>query len=201
MPAYRQDAINQCLDAIGEAPVNSTQSGVPDAEDASRMIDKVTRQVLSAGWTVNSVYNKLITPDHDGIIRVADNVLRIDTAGRSAGIAVTVRNDLDDGIDKLFKVLDESFIFTDPVYVDIVYFFDIDGLPFPLQNYIAAMSARVFQESVMGSATLDAFVKRAEAEAWAMVLDYEADQDDANALTDSPYMRAVTGRNNPLTGR
>lgn len=201
MPSYRQTAINQCLDAIGEAPVNSAHSGVPDAEDASRMIDRVTRQVLSAGWTSNSVFDVLLTPDIDGVIRVTGDIIKIDTSGRSAGTAVTVRTDIGDGIDKLFRVQDQSYQFTDPVYVDIVYYFDIDGLPFALQDYIAACSAVAFQESVMGSATLDGFTKREQAASWARLLDYEADQEDSNSLTDSPYMRAVTGRNNPLSGR
>lgn len=200
MSTYRLEAINRCLDAIGEDPVNSLSSGVPDAEQASRMIDQITREVLSAGYTPNSVFNTRLTPDMDGIIKIASNVLRVDTTGPDRGLAVTVRRDTD-GIDKLFKVKDQSFTFTRPVTVDIIYHFDIDGLPFPLQNYITARAARVFQESVMGSQSLDSFTSRREAEAWAQLLDYEADQEDSNALTDSPYMRVVTGRNNALSWR
>lgn len=200
MASYRQTAINRCLDAIGEAPVNSVNSGVPDAESASRMIDQVTREVLQAGWSCNRVENTKLTPDLDQIIKVPDTILSIDTTGRDKWLAVTVREDTD-GIVKLFKVTDQSYQFTDSVYVDIIYLFDIDALPFPLQNYIAAKSARVFQESVMGSTSLDVFTKQREAEAWALLLDYEAEQDDANVLTDSLYMAYVTGRNNPISFR
>lgn len=200
MPAYRLEAINRCLEAIGESPVNSTSSGVPDAENASRMIDQITKEVLTAGYTVNTAFNVRLLPDQDGHIKVSANVLKVDTAGRSRHIAVTVNRDVD-GIDKLFDIKEQSFKFTGTVYVDIVYLFDIDGLPFPIQNYIAARAARVFQESVMGSVSLDSFTSRREAEAWAQLLDYEAEQEDSNALTDSFYMREITGRNNPLSGR
>lgn len=200
MASYRLEAINRCLDAIGEEPVNSTSSGVPDAEDASRMIDQITKEVLSAGYTSNSVFNVKLSPDIDGIVKVPSGVLKIDTTGRDASLAVTVRTDTD-GIDKLYKIKDQSYVFDSPVYVDIVYLFDIDGLPFPLQNYIAARAARVFQESVMGSVSLDGFTSRREAEAWAQLLDYEAEQEDSNCLTDSYYMAVVTGRNNPLSQR
>lgn len=197
MATYRLDAINRCLDAIGETPVNSTNSGVPDAADASRMIDKVTREVLLAGWSANSVFNMALTPDIEGIIKVPGTILKIDTTGRSRGIAVTVRKDTD-GIDKLFRIKDQSYQFDAPVYVDIVYLFDIDGLPFAIQNYISALAARNFQEATMGSVALDGFTDRAVTEAWTMLLDYETEQEDANQLTDSAYMRAITGRNNPI---
>lgn len=200
MATYRLDAINRCLDAIGESPVNSLNSGVPDAEDASRVIDTVTKQVLNAGWVANSVFDHKLVPDLDGIIKLPPNVLKVDTAGRSQRIAVTVRQDTD-GIDKLFRIAEQSFLFDGPVWVDMVYLFDIDGLPFALQNFIAAKAARVFQEGAMGSVALDSFTVRQENEAWAMLQDYEAEQEDSNALTDSYYMRVVTGRNNPLSGR
>lgn len=198
MATYRLEAINQCLAAIGESPVNSPNSGVPDAASASAMIDRATRKTLMAGWTVNTAFDVKLVPDLEGIIKIASNVLTVDTSGRSAGLAVTTRRDVD-GIEKLFKVKDQSFRFDEPVTVDIIYYYDIDDLPFPLQNYIAALAARDFQEDAMGSVALDGFVSRSLNEAWAALLDYEAAQEDSNALRDSPYMRAVTGRNNPIS--
>ena len=200
MATYRLQAISRCLDAIGETPVNSPQSGVPDAETASRLIDQVTREVLQAGWSPNSAFDVKMHPDHDQIIKVPDNLLRVDTTGPSRGITVTTLRDTD-GIDKLFQVKTQSFLFTAPVWCDLVYYFDSDGLPFPLQNYIAALAARKFQRAVLGSASLDTFTSQELDEAWSMLLDYETDQEDSNCLTDSPYMRAVTGRNNALSGR
>jgi hypothetical protein len=198
MATYRLDAINRCLDAIGESPVNSPSSGVPDAEDASRVIDRITREVLEPGWVVNTVETTL-QPDLEGVIKIAPNIIKVDTVGRDKRLAVTVRNDVD-SIDKLFAIKDQTFIFTAPVLVELVYFFDIDGLPFALQNYIAAKSARVFQESAMGSVSLDNFTVRQEKEALAILQDYEAEQEDSNVLTDSAYMQIVTGRNNHLSG-
>jgi hypothetical protein len=200
MATYRLEAINRCLNAIGENPVNSVHSGVPDAEAASRVIDQITKEVLTKGWSANSAFEQRLTPDQDGIIKVSANILKIDTAGRDRHLTVTVNQDVD-GIDKLFKVKDQSFVFTKSVLVDIVYYFDIDGLPFPIQDYIAARAARVFQEAEMGSVSLDSFTSRREAEAWTALLDYEAEQEDNNVLTDSPYMREITGRNNILSGR
>ena len=162
------------------------------------MIDRITKEVLEPGWVVNTVETTL-QPDLEGAIKIAPNIIKVDTVGRDKRLAVTVRNDVD-SIDKLFAIKDQTFIFTAPVLVELVYFFDIDGLPFALQNYIAAKSARVFQESAMGSVSLDNFTVRQEKEALAILQDYEAEQEDSNVLTDSAYMQIVTGRNNHLSG-
>jgi hypothetical protein len=200
MAQYRLQAINQCLKAIGESPVNSPQSGVPDAASASLVIDQITREVLSKGWSVNTAFAQRLVPDQDGIIKIASTVLKVDSTGRDRHIHVTVNQDVD-GLDKLFDIRKQSFIFTSPILVDLVHYFDIDGLPFPIQDYIAARSARVFQEAEMGSISLDSFTSRREAEAWTALLDYEAEQEDNNVLTDSAYMREITGRNNKLSWR
>jgi len=199
--SYKLKAINRCLAAIGESPVNSLSSGLPDAGKASTFIDEVTLDVLSAGWHSNSSYNIELNPDNDGFIKVASNVIRIDSSGVSAWINVAVRRDPSDQILKLYNIEEATYVFEDSVWVDIVYSFEIDDLPYSLQNYISARSARVFQSRVLSSVSLDSFTTREEGEAWAKLVDHEAEVEDSNALLDSPYIRAVIGRNNRLYGR
>ena len=46
VPTTKLEAINELLEAIGEAPVNSvTNTGLVEADQASKRIDKVSRQV------------------------------------------------------------------------------------------------------------------------------------------------------------
>jgi hypothetical protein len=91
------DAVNQCLRAIDEAPVNSLSSGVDEAERAATFIDQVTREVLSAGWHNNTDYNITVTPDTAGEIGASADWISIDTVGYSSSIDVTVRVDPNDG--------------------------------------------------------------------------------------------------------
>lgn len=194
-------AVNRCLKAIGESPVSSLSSGVPDAEDAATVVDEITEEVLSAGWHENTSFGVKLQPDLEGNIRVPDDYLKIDTTGVSHHINVTIREDPNDDLRKVYLINDQTFVIDQDLWVDIVHLFDFDSLSFNLQNYVAAKSARVYQEQALSSVSLDQLIVRREAEAWAKLLDAEAEAEDNNVLTDSPYMREVTGRNNYLAWR
>lgn len=192
---YKLKAVNRCLRAIGEAPVNSLTSGVADAETAASIIEETTEEVLSAGWHCNTSFNVRLVPDLDKKIIVPATAIKVDTTGAFARINVTVAVDPNDNLTKLFNISDQSFDFTAPVLVDIVHNLPIDHLPFTLQNYIAAKSARIFQTSTMGSVALDSFTAREEQEAWVKLQDAEAEAEDSNIFRDNPYLASIVSRN------
>lgn len=195
------DAVNQCLRAIDEAPVNSLSSGVDEAQRAATFIDQCTREVLSTGWHCNTDYSVILTPDSNSEIRTSEDWISLDTVGDSASVDITVRKDLNDDLKKLYDLGLQKFTFDAQLTVDIVRYFDIDDLPFVLASFIAAYSARRFQEDTIGSVTADARLVRTEAQMWARLLDEEADQEDSNVLTGSYYMQQVTGRNSDFSWR
>ena len=50
MSLTKLEAVNMVLDAIGESPVSSLTSGLPDAEAAEAKLDEVRVEILSRGW-------------------------------------------------------------------------------------------------------------------------------------------------------
>jgi hypothetical protein len=193
------EAVNIILDSIGETPVSSLTSGLPDAEAAEVKLNETILEVLSKGWHQNIEQEIKLTPNSEKEIIIPSQYLRVDTVGNSKDTNVTVR--LQDGKRKLFKVRDYSFKFDDPIYVDVVVELDYDGLTFELQNYIAHRAARKFQESSLGSVAVDSFTVRQESESFAALMDAEAETEDNNILTDSPHVRYATTRYHPLAGR
>jgi len=193
------DAVNQILESIGEDPVSSLSSGLPDAESAERILDRVSREVQAKGWLCNHERNYTMSITADKTIPLSGDVLRIDTVGKDKGTHVTVRKYLNQL--HLYNILDHTFNFQSSVIVDIVWERDIGDLTPELQLYITAKASRRFQESELGSVAADQFAVRAEQEAYASLMDAEAEADDSNALSDSAYCRYVLGRNNPLYGR
>jgi len=193
------DAVNQILESIGEDPVSSLSSGLPDAEAAERILNRVSREVQAKGWLCNLErdYSMAITANQT--IPLSSDILRIDTVGKDRAINVTVRKYLNQS--HLYNIADHTFIFTGSVTVDIVWERDIGDLTPELQLYITAKGARRFQESELGSVAADQFAVRAEQEAYASLMDSEAEAEDSNALTDSAYCRYIIGRNHPLAGR
>lgn len=193
------EAVNIMLNSIGETPVSSLSSGLPDAEEAEAKLDATSKEVLSKGWHQNIEKGLVVARRTDGQIVIPNSYLRIDTVGESAEINVTIR--MDNGRRKLFNLSNHTFIFERDPRCDVIVDIEFEALTFEMQNYIALRAARKFQESTMGSVQLDSFVMRQEQEAYAALLDSEAENEDNNILRDSAYVSYATYRNSPLYGR
>jgi hypothetical protein len=173
-------------------PVSTETSGLPDASSAADTIDKVTEKVLAKGWHENMDYEYTLSPTVDNEIEIAEDMLRVDTAGKDKVQDVTVRTV--NGVRKLWHVKDQTHTFTSALLFDIVWAFPFEGLTHELQEYIAALAARTFQEAEMGSVALDSFTQRQVDDAWSALQDSEAEKDDANELRDNSHAWYVSRR-------
>ena len=156
------EAVNIILNVIGETPVSSLASGLPDDEAAELKLDQTVKEVLDKGWQQNSELGITLGRNSDNEIMVPDQYLRVDTVGDDKDVNVTVRKQ--DGKRKLFDIGKYVYTFDRDLKVDVLISLDFDALNFELQNYIAFRAARKFQESAMGSTLLDSFAARQEQE-------------------------------------
>ena len=185
------DAVNQILSGIGESPVSSLDSGLPDAEFAERFLEETSLDIQESGWQCNTDTNLLLSPNVSGFIPLPADTLRVDSSGPDA------YRDLVERDAKLYDRDNKTFIFTRPVTVDIIQQLGFESLPFRLRKYIAAKAARVYQERTEGSVSLDSFLRKEEEDCKAKWLDTEADGDDLNVLESSRSVQVITRRNNP----
>ncbi len=195
------DAVNKCLRAIGEERLNSLDSGVPDASAAEAIIDEVTTEVLSLGWSDNTEQGVTLNPGPNKKIVVSDKTLKVTGQRQDYYRRLTIRRPQVEGPHYLFDLATNTDTFKRPITVNVVRHFEFESLPNEFKNYIANRSARIFQETSMGSQALDVFTARQEAEAWARLLDHEAETSGLNALHDSPTMAHMTYRNQPIGWR
>mgnify|MGYP003669815792 FL=1 len=193
------DAVNIILNVIGETPVSTLTSGLPDAEAAETSLNLTIKEVLAKGWQQNSEISIYMSKNYDQEILVPNQYLRVDTTGLDKDVNVTIRTQ--NGKRKLFDLRNHTFKFTKNLLVDVLIDVEFEELNFELQNYISFRSARKFQESAMGSATLDSFASRQEQEAYAALLDAEAEGEDTNILNSSAHVYYATRRNSPIAGR
>lgn len=191
------DAVNQILEVIDEPPVPSLESGLPDAEDAERTLDRISLEVQAKGWEVNTDYDYEFQPNANGEITVPANILRIEPIDKRLSVTVKVI----DNLRFLYDRKARTTVFDRPIKCLVVWGYDFEELTYELQAYITARASRVFQEQSMGSVSLDSFARRREQEAYAALLDAESEMDEVNTLRDNSYVRYVTGRYNPLSGR
>ena len=198
MGLSKLEAVNIILDAIGETPVSSLESGLPDAEAAETKLNEVNKTVQAKGWHQNTEKKLKLMPDSDKYIIVPDAYLRVDTTGTSRSTNVSVRTYLNKSM--LYDVKNQTFEFKDDLYCDVVMLLEFSDLTLELSNYIAYRSARKFQEAQMQSTVLDGFTVRAEMEAYAALMDAETENEDTNILTDNEHCWYTTHRNHRLAG-
>lgn len=192
------EAVNICLEAIGEDPVSSLASGLPDAEKAERFLDRISAEVQETGWHVNTEENYRLIPQSDKTIKLPPNVVRADAVGFSAHMNVVVRRVNDERV--LYDIKNQTYEFNEAVYVDMVLVFDFENLTVTLQRYIAYLAAELFQQSELGSEVVDTFVKEQRARAENKLHDSEGEDADHNVLRDNRFCLVGTYRRNKLYG-
>jgi hypothetical protein len=183
------EAVNTMLVTIGEQPVSSLDNlaGLQDASIAKQILSNISRAVQSKGWVFNLDLQVTYTPDANGEIVLGSNVLRIDTTSK-------VRSSTKDIVERGGKLYDRennTSVFTDSVKVDRVIVLNFDDLPEAARRYIAARSARVFHDRVVGSGELHRFFQEDEQFAWAELLEYEAEVGDYTIFDDYDVYRVI----------
>ncbi len=188
-PTTKLEAINELLDAIGEAPVNSeTNTGLVEADLAVARLDKTSRRVQKRGWHWNTLKDYVLDPDVSGNINLPAATLEVDSVSRSAHKDVVQRGD------RLYDRDNNTFVFTDPVTVDISLFLDFEDLPENARDYITLRAARKFQQRTFGSTELSEFDREDEQQAWFDMLDAESDAGDFNMLRDNLSVFRIINR-------
>lgn len=179
-PTTELEAVNLMLSVIGETPVNSvTSNGIADAVLAYQILTHSSREVQLVGWHWNTEINFPITPSTTGELLLPANTLKVDTTGESQGLDLVQRGN------RLYDRVNQTFVFDQPVRVEIVLLLPFDELPEAARSYITIRSARQFQERVVGSEVLQAFTSRDEFAAMAKLKEAEAETGDYNILSGS----------------
>lgn len=190
MSMTKLEAVNRILEAIGEDPVSSLKSGLSDAETAERFLDRTSKQIQRRGWHCNTEHNLRLIPDNQGYIQLPGNTLKVDSVGKSRHIDVVKRGK------RLYERRKKTFIFNQPIFVEIILELPWDDLDFALQDFISALAAQKYQASVMGSVALDqTFTSRDVQEAWIALLENEADNEDSNIIDYNLMGRDIARRN------
>lgn len=153
--------INKCLLAIGEVPfpegvlVDTLALGT-DGETAKRIVEETMVEVQAIGWYFNLDYQFKMYKDVNNIVAIPPNVLRIDTQDSNRYI---------DKSSKLYDLQEQTYIIV-PTYIetDVVWLVDYPTLPPEAYEYIAARSARKFQQYVVGAPDLTQTTTMAEQE-------------------------------------
>lgn len=171
------NAINEVLAAVGQAPVTTLDQTNPDVSIIQQTLNNVSREVQSEGWHFNKEYNYKITPQSDKTIIVTDNMLQLDLSKRYHGDKDVVRRN-GKLYDKWKEPRSDAYLFNEPVYADIVWYFNWGDLPTPIQDYIVARTATLVSSRIVGDSTQFQMLSQREALKRANAIEYDCNQAD-----------------------
>ena len=154
------EAINEIIETVGEFPLASTVSPVPDGTGTSiyhraRMfLDREDTRIQSLGWPENTVKCDSHTAS-SGAITIADTILRVRAEGKSGHRNLVIRDD--SGTQKLYDADNGTFTFdtTEEVFLDTVTKLSFVDLPPLLQDVIVAKAKMEFQRRIQGNPQID----------------------------------------------
>jgi hypothetical protein len=148
----------------------------PDVAIALNTLREVSREVQAEGWSYNTEFDYKITPDSNDEIRIADDVLQMDLNG---GYPENIEKDAIFRGGKLYDKKAHSYKWTaETVYVDIVWYFDWESIPQPIQAYIVARAAAIVSSRIIGDANQYQILQQKEGVTRSQALEYECNQGD-----------------------
>lgn len=187
MATTQLSALNMMLATIGEAPVSSYNSTIPEATQARLTLENVDREVQSMGLHCNTDYDVPYVPSGvDGRISVGASVLHIDPKYAD-----------DDAVQRgayLYDRTNRTYVWTKTLYCNTITQLTFEDLPEAHKNYIAVRASRIFQQQVLGSDTLERFTADDEARARATMLSIEMRSSDHRMADYSPTFDIINRR-------
>ena len=173
--AQELPAVNEILASVGQAPVTTLDQTNPDVAIAYDTLTNVSREVQAEGWTFNTEEFYELTPDGNGEIVIANNILQLDLHDEKDNQYETVRRN-----GKLYEKINHTYDWStwDKVACDIVWFFDWVDLPRPIQDYIVARAAAIVSSRIVGDAQQYQILSQKEQWNRAQAMEYECNQGD-----------------------
>ena len=171
-------AINEILASVGQAPVTTLDQTNPDVAIAYNTLLQVSREVQAEGWIFNTEEFYELTPNTDGEIVIANNILQIDLHAEKDNSYEAIRRN-----GKLYEKINHTYDWTtltgwEKVACDIVWLFDWVDLPRPFQDYITARAAAIVSTRIVGDPGQYQVLAQKEMYNRAQALEYECNQGD-----------------------
>ena len=169
-------AVNLLLSAIGEAAVSSLETATTvEVTQAKKLLSNVNRAAQQKGWHFNTEWDVVLTRDSDDRIPLSESILSLYQPGQ----LMTIRGmsgsmyayDLDNNTFTWTKNLNNAVTITLLDFIDT---------PNTFRQYVTTRAARIFQEEIVGQVSAETVNRQEEAEAYADLLDDDAERAGLN---------------------
>tara|TARA_B100000945_G_scaffold97010_1_gene75877 strand:+ start:87 stop:695 length:609 start_codon:yes stop_codon:yes gene_type:complete len=166
-------AVNSILGAIGQSSVTILNFNNPETEFIYNILEESIKDVLNEGWHFNTEEHVEVSPDANNNIIIPNSYLRYDlNNGEDKSMDLVKRGG------KLYDKVQHTDIFTDKVYLDVVYLYTFQDIPSVFQRYIIAKASTRAAVQLVTNPNLVQLLQTQEALTRASAIEYECNQGD-----------------------
>lgn len=187
------EAVNSMLSAVGEAPITNLDEDLAEAQMAVNMLDVVSREVQSRGWSWNTDRKRKMNISSNGQILIPVNAMKIEAVDGNTGRPdprkrYVIRDR------KLYDILKRTNKFDDAQHLDLVIALDWADLTETGRRYITLDATSRYMVDVLGAdADLQQIQQQAQ-QAWIRLHQEEDQISDNNIINDQPLTSMISNR-------
>ena len=180
------DAVNVCLNVIGEASISSLTGTLPFEVTLARdIIEEVARELCQDSYLFNTETDVTMASSASQVSVPASYIRIISTT------PYVIRDN--GGAPILYDMNNGTSTITSDVTADVVYLLDFVDLPEAAKRYVNIRAARTYADRLVGSKDIRAFTERDELEAKAKLASYQHGVGGYNML-DNPSVSSLLNR-------
>jgi hypothetical protein len=185
------EAVNAMLSAVGETRVNTITGNLPAGLQAAvDLLRETSRQVQLFGWHFNSEEDYTLSRNGDGHIQLPGSILDVDLHTEAGTYDIVHRGS------RLYDKKNHTYVFTENLQCDIIWFLAWNTLPEAARNYIKIRAARIYQDQNAGSESHHRYTATDEAQALTVLQVSDARNQDAS-IFDTWDMASIVQRKRP----
>lgn len=176
------DAVNVCLENIGEQPVDSLENEqIQDARIAQRTLLEIHKEGQTKGWSWNTEYNyPFLKNAKTNQIEVPEQVVEFSVDRYQYNGRFQLRGT------KVYDLLNRTFILDDTIsglQADVIWLLPWDQVPEAYNRWVTVRAARIFSDRSLGSEALFKYTLKDEQDAQAELARVELQQEAPNLLS------------------
>lgn len=176
------DAVNVCLENIGEQPVDSLENEqIQDARIAQRTLLEIHKEGQTKGWSWNTEYNyPFLKNAKTNQIDVPEQVVEFSIDRYQYNGRFQLRGT------KVYDLLNRTYILDDTItglQADVIWLLAWDEVPEAYNRWVTVRAARIFSDRSLGSEALFKYTLKDEQDAQAELARVELQQEAPNLLT------------------
>jgi hypothetical protein len=171
------EAVNKILAVAGDSPVQTLEDEYVQSKLARQILIRASRKVQSQGWWFNEEQDVILQPDINNLITLATNVISV-TAIDDVGTIIQRGN-------RLYDRQERTYLFTQPVKVDLILALEWEELPQTAREYITDVACSQYNNDYFGAQEVKSHLEKNETASFIILRSDDAEGRDVNMLRNS----------------